>query len=245
MTSDHYYHYQYSPPVSPKSIPHGFKRKASLQDDEVESNSLISHSFKKLRLGKNSQPDVGKRLSLAEIAPVGVAYRDSNASMNQQPGLVGPGFSKDTASRHDRDADEDYMPLDDTADRVWVKDLNAEIAEIEAAEAMEKNGLLLSAAGREHAKIPDHLLRRNPPELPDSSAANMQVILYRDPISISVPEEEDAVRKTIIEARQRVRNRQAVERESRLEVNVTAPIDESLAMSQDYNDVDEDNMELD
>lgn len=263
MTTDHYYHYQYSPPVSPKSIPHGFKRKASLQDDEIESNSLISHSFKKLRLSKlPAEPlvhvhalnscllDNGKRSSLTEITPVGVTYRDSNASasltshldLNEQDSRS---QSFDAGSRHDAATDDDFMPVDDTANRVWINDLDAEIAEIEAAEAQEHNDLKFSETGKEYAKIPEHLLRRNPAELSDSAAANMQVILYRDPISISVPEEEDAVRKTITEARQRMRERQAEERERKQESTVPAHPSQGIPISHSDNDIDEDSMELD
>lgn len=49
---DYYYDSRFSPPVSPKSLPHGYKRKASTQDDELENNSLISNTFKKLRLSE-------------------------------------------------------------------------------------------------------------------------------------------------------------------------------------------------
>ena len=49
-TGEHYYYNHYSPPVSPKSIPHGYKRKASTQeDDDIETNNAISHHLKKLR----------------------------------------------------------------------------------------------------------------------------------------------------------------------------------------------------
>lgn len=195
----------------------------------------------------NSRSDNGKRLSLSDIAPVGVTYRDSNASnsVHSQLDLGEPdsrSHSLDGASRHDVAANDDMMPVDDTANRIWVNDLNAEIAEIEAAEAQER--LLLSEAGKEYSKIPEHLLRKNPNAFTDSAAANMQVILYRDPISISVPEEEDAVRKTITEARQRMRERQAEERE-RKDVSVAAHPVESMHPSHRYSDPDEDSMELD
>ena len=53
-----------------------------------------------------------------------------------------------------------------------------------------------------NTKIPSHILR---PHL-DPSPSN-QLILYKDPTSISVPAEEDAVRKAIVEARRRARER--------------------------------------
>jgi hypothetical protein len=100
------------------------------------------------------------------------------------------------------------MSVDDTTDRIWVHDLDAEIAEIEAEEARKKSETLLrNAAGQEIGKIPQHLLRSTTAH--GDARPNMQMILYRDPISISVPEEHDAVRKTIIEARRRMREKQA------------------------------------
>lgn len=100
------------------------------------------------------------------------------------------------------------MSVDDTNDRIWVHDLDAEIAEIEAEEARKKNEALLNTtAGQEIGRIPQHLLKSNTAH--GDAQSNMQMILYRDPISISVPEEHDAVRKTIIEARRRMREKQA------------------------------------
>lgn len=100
------------------------------------------------------------------------------------------------------------MSVDDTNDRIWVHDLDAEIAEIEAEEARKKDEALLSTtAGQEIGKIPQHLLKSSTAH--GDAQSNMQMILYRDPISISVPEEHDAVRKTIIEARRRMREKQA------------------------------------
>ncbi|KAK5092195.1 hypothetical protein LTR70_005850 [Exophiala xenobiotica] len=184
MTTD--YDYRYSPPVSPRSQPHGYKRKASSHDDELENQSLISSTFKKLRL----------RVSYRDVTP-------SNAPSHSAP----TSYSHNAPYSHYAGPHEDdYMPVDDTPDRIWVHDLDAEIAEIEAEEAKERDRVQLSEAGNQYAKIPDHLLKQN--SKVDDPASNMQMILYRDPISISVPEEDDAVRKTIVEARRRMRDNQ-------------------------------------
>ena len=216
MTSD--YEYRYSPPVSPRSQPHGCKRKASTQEDEFEHQSLISSSLKKLRLSKpirpngqgqhlSTDPDTAKGLSAVDMLPVGVSYRDlvpSGATLNagQMPSSYNRSYS--SCARNDED---DFMPVDDTADRIWVHDLDAEIAEIEAEEARERERSQFSGPGSQYAKIPDHLLKQNGKGVDQTS--NMQMVLYRDPISISVPEEDDAVRKTISEARKRMRENQS------------------------------------
>lgn len=230
---DYYYDSRFSPPVSPKSLPHGCKRKASIHDDELETNSLISNlkSFKKLRLGS------AKRPSAVDLPPVGIAYRDVDPQQ--------PPSGRDLSHLHDfnrESEDGGMMSVDDTSHKIWVGDLDAEIAEIEANEAREKNEALLSdAAGQEIGKIPQHLLRSNTANSDERS--NMQMILYKDPISISVPEEHDAVRKTIIEARRRVREKQAedLHRGSSSEslTHSTSPI-----VSAD-NDDEEDSMDID
>lgn len=213
-----HYEYRYSPPVSPRSQPHGYKRKASTQEDDLESQSLISNSFKKLRLSKsartattttatardhvlNTVSDNAKRPSATVISPVGVSCRAAIP-------VTSPSDPQSALLSHARHDEEDFMPIDETADRIWVHDLDAEIAEIEADEARERERiqLSLSEAGSQYAKIPDHLLKLN--NQADPPASNMQMVLYRDPISLSVPEENDAVRKTVAEARRRMRENQ-------------------------------------
>lgn len=212
MTTDYDYRYSQSPPVSPKSQPHGLKRKASSQEDELENQSLISTTFKKLRLTKSthlstprahvrsSEPDNANRSAAVDLPPVGASCH------HVVPSDV-PSAPYSSYGGHDEHED-DSMRVDDTADRIWVHDLDAEIAEIEAEEAKEREAerLKLSEAGIQYAKIPDHLWKQN--NHANDPASNMQMILYRDPVSISVPEEDDAVRKTIVEARKRIRENQ-------------------------------------
>lgn len=137
------------------------------------------------------------------------------------------------------------MSVDDTSDRIWVHDLDAEIAEIEAEEARKKSEALLSnTAGQDIGKIPQHLLKSNTAH--GDARSNMQMILYRDPISISVPEEHDAVRKTIIEARRRVRQKQAEEyhKGPSSESPAHSP-NPSVSLDNDDEEEEEDGMDID
>jgi hypothetical protein len=99
----------------------------------------------------------------------------------------------------------DYMPVDETKDRIVIHDLAAEIAEIEAA---EPKTLFLPDIDRKVSAIPQRLLQDQ-----SGSTNNTQMVLYEVPSSISVPKEADAVRKAIIAARARARERQARELE--------------------------------
>jgi hypothetical protein len=108
-----------------------------------------------------------------------------------------------------------YHHSQPSKDKVVINDLDAELAEIEASEAAEKARqqeqafFLPEDYEKEITSVPEHVLRNSSDSQvpkPDSQA----LILYKDPISISVPvpEEGDSVRKAIIEARKRIRERQ-------------------------------------
>lgn len=95
------------------------------------------------------------------------------------------------------------MEVEDTPHRVYISDLAAELSDIESD---EENPIFLSDIEKHLSKIPSHILRG--PEQPSSNEHN-QMVLYNVPTSLSVPEEQDNVRKAIVEARQRIRRSQA------------------------------------
>lgn len=113
------------------------------------------------------------------------------------------------------------MQLDDTKHKVYVYNLDDELSSDNESEPGDREGRL--------AFLPDiekHLrLNRIPVPRPivpnkDGELAGMQIVLYSDgPSSITVPEEQDGVRKAVLEARARVRQKQA---EARGETNATA-----------------------
>ncbi|KAL8803918.1 MAG: hypothetical protein Q9182_002885 [Xanthomendoza sp. 2 TL-2023] len=95
------------------------------------------------------------------------------------------------------------MQLDDTRDRVYVHNLDAELADIESD---EDTPIYLPDIEKKLSKIPRSVLvGSNPP------ITNNQMILYNVPSSLSVPEEQDNVRRAIIDSRTRVREKQAQE----------------------------------
>ncbi len=93
------------------------------------------------------------------------------------------------------------MPVDETKDRIVIHDLEAEIAEIEAA---EPKTMFLPDIDKKVSAIPQRLLQDQ-----SGNTNNTQMVLYEVPSSISVPKEKDAVRKAIIAARARAREEQA------------------------------------
>ncbi|KAF2026494.1 hypothetical protein EK21DRAFT_73971 [Setomelanomma holmii] len=94
------------------------------------------------------------------------------------------------------------MEVEDTPHRVYIHDLAAELSDMESD---EENPIFLSDIEKHLSKIPKHVLLGPEPK----STEHNQVVLYNVPTSLTVPEEQDTVRKAIVEARQRIRNKQA------------------------------------
>ncbi|KAI2625973.1 hypothetical protein GGS26DRAFT_592750 [Hypomontagnella submonticulosa] len=105
--------------------------------------------------------------------------------------------------------ENDAMQLDDSKHKVYIYNLDDELSDSES----DSEGRLVFLPD-----IEKHLMQnRIPPSLlanKDGEIAGMQLVLYSEPTSLTVPKEQDSVRKAIIEARQRVREKQREEREN-------------------------------
>jgi hypothetical protein len=101
------------------------------------------------------------------------------------------------------------MRLDDSKHKVYIYNIDDELSSDSDA---DDNGKLVFLPDiekhlKKHSRIPRHILAND-----DGELAGMQMVLYSDPKSLSVPEEKDGVRKAIIDARRRHRDRQHLER---------------------------------
>jgi hypothetical protein len=106
-------------------------------------------------------------------------------------------------SRQPASHDEEYMELEDSKHKVYIYDLDKELAE---SESDEDRPIFIPDIEKHLHKIPKHILIGD-----DTKAmANMQMVLYNVPTSLTVPKEQDSVRRAIMESRQRARERQAV-----------------------------------
>ena len=97
------------------------------------------------------------------------------------------------------------MELDDTKDKIYIHNLDEQIAEIEDEEKM----IFLPDIEKKLGKIPHYLLTGDL-----RPTAENQIILYGVPASLSVPEEKDNVRKAMIESRARAREKQLLDDEA-------------------------------
>ncbi|MCJ1393760.1 hypothetical protein MMC18_006636 [Xylographa bjoerkii] len=94
----------------------------------------------------------------------------------------------------------DSMNLDDTRDRIYIHNLDDEISDIESE---EEKLVFLPDIEKRLTKIPKSvLLGQSQPH------TSNEVVLYSVPESLSIPPEQDNVRKAIIEARERARQKQ-------------------------------------
>lgn len=154
-------------------------------------------------------------------------------------------------------ADDDSMHLDDSKYKVYIYNLDDELSSSDAESSDAENGRLVFLPD-----IDKHLRNtRIPipkPILPneDGELAGKQLVLYSAaPSSLTVPEEQDSVRKAIIEARARVRERQREEQEQDsgskfwsqpMQIPNVPGLDDASAMfDRQQDDPDDDAMELD
>ena len=138
--------------------------------------------------------------------------RDFTHTPPPAPYLHPPSRTSTTTTLSDEPMALDVDPIPDP-NRIVINDLSAELAEIEASERAEREQeqetafFLPDDIEERISGVPAHILRNshgNPSAGPDSQA----LVLYKDPTSISIPEDEDAVKKAVVEARRRMRERQ-------------------------------------
>ncbi|KAG7292494.1 hypothetical protein NEMBOFW57_002529 [Staphylotrichum longicolle] len=124
------------------------------------------------------------------------------------------------------------MELDDSKYKVYIYNLDDELSSSDNDETdpeTDSGGKLIFLPDiekhlRNNRRIPAHVLAGpHPPDPAAAWAAGKELVLYREPSSLSVPEEQDSVRKAILEARARAREKQRVEREQAAAAVAAAP----------------------
>lgn len=181
----------------------GRKRKADIQDNERLNKrlSLLNiglYSMNGIRLNPscnaNSLPERDGREKL---------YVPVEQPISETPPITTPPSTKLLP----RTQDEDIMQLDDTKHKVYIYDLDAELSDSES----DDGKLVFLPDIQKHlreSRIPPSIMANSEGEL----AGNTQLVLYSIPSSLTLPEEQDSVRKAIIETRARVRAKQEEKR---------------------------------
>lgn len=199
------------------------KRKA---DSQPENNERLSKRLSLLNLGMSmvpctagaSQSSIGTNSHPEQngqklYVPVENPQRTDAASTTYYPNTTATLYTR-AAQAPSASLDDGSMQLDDTKHKVYIYNMDDELSsESEAEPETDKVVFLPDIEKHLRAnRIPPHILIAAGPDLEDLAAK--QLVLYSVPSSISVPEEQDSVRKAIIEARARVRERQKAEAEA-------------------------------
>ncbi|KAK4132516.1 hypothetical protein BT67DRAFT_406502, partial [Trichocladium antarcticum] len=106
--------------------------------------------------------------------------------------------------------DDGAMQLDDSKHKVYIHSLDDELSSSSSdTDTDDESRLVFLPDIEKHLarnRLPLHVLTAPAPGRPDAAElAGKELVLYRVPSSISVPEEQDSVRKAILEARERAR----------------------------------------
>ncbi|KAK7430230.1 hypothetical protein QQZ08_003205 [Neonectria magnoliae] len=138
---------------------------------------------------------------------------------------------------------DDTMQLDNTKHKVYIYNIDDELS---SDSESEEGKLVFLPDIEKHlraTRIPPSILARK-----DADSEGMEVVLYSDPKSITVPEDKDSVRKAIVESRRRVREQQRLERESKKSAEAAAttntPFTDNTSMTSRHDD-DPDAMDMD
>jgi hypothetical protein len=137
------------------------------------------------------------------------------------------------------------MQLDDSKYKVYIYNLDDELSSSEG-EHDEEGKLLFLPDIQKHLRanrIPPAVLANSEGEL-----AGMQLVLYdKAPSSLTVPEEHDSVRKAVLEARARFREKQRTGRHGMHLMEVPLPgvdLDSPSSSFQPADEADPDAMDL-
>lgn len=170
----------------------GLKRTA---DDSFDDDNRFAKRFNLLNLGSSHSSSLTAPLLLADLGSSCIANNNDKLyiPVSTRPQL------QTTLTRPP--ATEEHMQLDDTKDRVYIHNLDDELADIESDE--EKLVFLPDIEKKLNA-IPRHIL------LGEKKDSHQELVLYNLPPSLSVPIEKDNVRKAILEARERAKEKVAI-----------------------------------
>ena len=136
-----------------------------------------------------------------------LAHNVANAIILDQNGKLYLPVQPSQSNGHSHPETDRYesMHLDDTKDRVYIHDLDAELSDIDSG---EEKLVFLPDIEKKLGKIPKSLLTGE-----IHPTAGNQMVLYGVPTSLTVPEEQDKVRRAIVESRERAREKQMHEAE--------------------------------
>ncbi|KAK0630167.1 hypothetical protein B0T17DRAFT_213823 [Bombardia bombarda] len=195
----------------PQSQPQSMRRKRKAYT-QPENNERLSKrmSFLNLEEGgtklyvpvENPQVQLSASNPAAHIPNSTISLSSSSSSSSLRSSQLAGGAGQD-----------DSMQLDDSKYKIYIYNLDDELS----SESEPEDGRLVFLPDiekhmRTNGILPSYVLDGSSGIQPSpAELASKQLVLYSVPSSITVPEEQDSVRKAIIEARARAREKQRAE----------------------------------
>ncbi|ETS81790.1 hypothetical protein PFICI_06792 [Pestalotiopsis fici W106-1] len=184
------------PPVHYSWAPAQTAPATSITVDDEHTTSTRKMRKRKAETQDNER--LSKRLSLLNLEKDGQKLYVPVESPQLRPTAGG---SSSSAA-----LEGDQMQLDESKHKVYIYDLDAELAD-EGSESSSDEAKLVFLPDiakhlRQQSRIPPRVLAN-----PDGELAGMQLVLYSEPKSLTVPESQDSVRKAIADARARLRSK--------------------------------------
>ncbi|KAK4954563.1 hypothetical protein LTR10_007996 [Elasticomyces elasticus] len=173
----------------------GLKRKQGPDDSSLNDQQRFTKRFNLLSIDGSNSSNSNSNL-----------YIPVNNPAAAQNGPPLPQHPRDQP--HGNGQEEELMQVDSTPTRVYIHDLDAELAEDDSPTSSHPPLVFLPDIEARLSKLPRQvLLNRN-----DDERESQQLVLYATPKSLTIADEgRDVVRKAIIEARQRAQEKSVEE----------------------------------
>ncbi|KAF2966059.1 hypothetical protein GQX73_g7517 [Xylaria multiplex] len=208
--------------VDPRYHHHYDLHHPHLQNSYYGYNSPMPQMRKRKAESQDNNERLSKRLSLLNLEKNGHKLYVPVETPSLQPLPKHPAYSNHIESSSSSAINtDDTMQLDNTKHKVYIYDLDAELSSADENSESESSlpGSPTSGRGRlvflpdikkhlSRTRIPPAVLANQDGELAGHNINDMQMVLYNEPSSLTVPREQDSVRKAILEARARMRQRQ-------------------------------------
>lgn len=201
------------------------KRKA-----ESQENERLSKRLSLLNIGTASR---SRRHVIFRWPLTSLSQTEKNGQKLYVPvesPYLAPTTSEDAEHALPQIPEDDTMRLDDSAHKVYIYNLDDELSssDTESTCSAEDNNhrLVFLADIDKHLRqnrIPPSVFANQDGEIAGTNINDMQLVLYSDPTSLTVADEQDNVRRAVIEARNRMRQKQKEEQDSIAEGRASEP----------------------
>jgi len=171
--------------MSAEMPPHKAQGTKRPPENELEPEQRLTKRFNRMNLDY---------VACAAQSPIPVSNTVGSGTYNPTPNGVPP-------LRRKR-SDPSLMQVEETPHRVFIHDIDEELAD-EASDS--SHPIFVPDIEKHLMKLPRSVLIG---EQERKAMESMQMVLYKVPQSLSLPEEEDSVGRAIREARQRARDQQ-------------------------------------